>query len=365
MEEKIRRLIQWSKGEFQGPLSIHLDPTNKCNTRCKFCWQISHKRKGLVNTRNEIPDERMTKLVKEAKNLGVKEWLISGGGEPLMRRNLTIEVMTQIKKQGMHGDIITNGTLFQEEDIKKIISAGWDRIRFSINGHIPKLHDFLVGKKGSFQIALKNLLLIQKYKNLTGGNTEVGFNTVINSKNYKHFPELIELLNSIGGTVLNVQTIILYSNKEKTWALNKSQRKEFFSIARKSLALAESYGIHTNLGSYLDENLIERSNELSEMDDIIKSDVLKEKNDFSNAYCFEPWYLITIRANGIAGSCRLFGDSGVSLHDKNLKEIWFGEYFNNARKRLSSREIPDYCSKCGANEFIENKRIREVLNGES
>ena len=106
---------------------------------------------------------------------------------------------------------------------------------------------------------------------------------------------------------------------------------------------------------------MEKSNQANQMNKIIEKSVQKDKT-FKNAYCFEPWYLITIRANGIVGSCRLFGDKGVAIHNKSLKEIWFGNYYNKIRKQLIEHKLPDYCAKCGANEFIENQNIRKSID---
>ena len=361
-EEKIRRLTNWAKGEPQGPISIHIDPTNKCNLKCNFCWQRSHERMGLVDLKNELSEEKLLQITEEAAKLNVRDWLISGGGEPLVRYNTTIKIMKNIKQHGMVGDIITNGTNFQEKDIKELVRLGWERVRFSINGPDAKTHDYLVNKKGSFDKAITSFKLFEKYRAKFNQNSpELGFNTVINSVNYNKFPEIIELLHSLGGSLINTQTIILYSDKEKKWAINEDQRKEFQKYVKKSLKIAKKYKIKTNLKEYLNQELVESSNEVSQMKNVICKETEKKHRNFSDASCFEPWYLITIRANGIVGSCRLFGDSGVSTHNKSLKEVWFGEYFKKARQKLLNNNVPDYCKNCGANEFLENQKIRRVL----
>lgn len=362
MEEKIKHLVEWAKKNPQGPISIHLDPTNKCNLRCKFCWQRSHERMGLVDLKNELSEQKLLGLVKEAAQLDIEDWLISGGGEPLARYQTTIKVMKEIKKYGMTGDIITNGVNFQEKDIKKLVQIKWDRVRFSINGPDAEIHDYLVSSSGSFDKAIKAFQLFQKYKTIfKQDKPELGFNTVINSMNYNKFPEIIKLLHSLGGNLINTQTIILYTNEEKKWALNEKQREEFKEYAKESLNLSQEYNLKTNLHEYLDQDLINNSNEVSQMKNVICKDIKKEQKNFSDVSCFEPWYLITIRANGIIGSCRLFGDQGISIHDKSLKEVWFGEYFEKARQRLLNNDVPDYCKNCGANEFVENQKIRREI----
>jgi MoaA/NifB/PqqE/SkfB family radical SAM enzyme len=357
-DEKIARLKSWMNGIPQGPISIHLDPSNRCNVKCRFCWMRSHEKIGLVDTSNELSDERFIGLAKEAYELGVKEWLLSGGGEPLIRGKSTIQLMKEIKKYKMHGDIISNGILFNEEDIKDLILLGWDRVRISITGPNAKIHDYLVEKEGAFEKATRNLRLFDHYKKKYKKSLpEIGFNSVISSVNYKHFPEMVELLKSVGGCLINVQTIILYSEEEKKWALNDEQRKELPTYLRRAINLCSKYKIHTNMGNYLNESLVDNSNQVGKMDSIMFS----EEEGFLGSHCYEPWYLLTIRSNGIVGSCRLFGDKGDNLHNKSLKEIWYGDYFNNARKMLLNKQIPDYCKNCGANEYMQNQWIKTEL----
>ena len=357
-QEKIKRLSNWMKEIPQGPISIHLDTTNRCNVNCRFCWMRSHEKIGLVDTKNELSDERLVNLAKESYEIGVREWLISGGGEPLLRGKSTIDLMKNIKKYDMHGDIISNGILFKDDDIKELVLLGWDRVRMSITGPNSKIHNFLVDKSGAFEKAIKNMKLFSYYRKKFKKNLpELGFNTIISSENYKYLPKIVKLLHSVGGNLINVQTIILYSDEEKKWALNNEERKDLPRYLKKALRLCKLYNIHTNMQNYLDESLVDNSNEVGQMDNIMTS----EEDGFLGCHCYEPWYLMTIRANGIVGSCRLFGDNGDNLHNKTLKEIWYGQYFDSARKNLINKKIPEYCKNCGANEFMQNMLIKKDL----
>ena len=363
MEEKIRRLLEWARGNPQGPISIHLDPTNRCNLRCRFCWQRSHERFGWLDREHELSEEKLLEIVRDAAVLGVKDWLISGGGEPFVRLDTTTKIMVEIKKYGMWGDIITNGTLLDEKHIKTIVKAGWDVMRFSINAPYAKEHDFMVDCKGAFERAIRNIRLVDEWKEKLGmEKPEIGFNTVITSKNYFLFPELVDLLHELGGKILNVQTIILYDKIEEIWSLNEEQRKDARKYFERAVKKCERYGIRTNLRNYVEKEFIEKTTEMDSIVELGMKDVesVEIENEFVKAFCFEPFYLVTIRANGIVGSCRLFGDQGTSIHDKSLKEVWFGEYFERARKAVLRGPQP-FCSKCGSNEFLENRRIRREL----
>jgi MoaA/NifB/PqqE/SkfB family radical SAM enzyme len=360
MNETVKRLSKWVKGEKAGPISIHLDLTNRCNQKCTFCWQRSHEKMGLLDLKNELSDKKLLSIIDEAAALEVKDWLISGGGEPMLRTKLCVNIMKKIKSYGMFGDIITNGTFLNDENIKELVNVGWDRIRFSLNADNKEIHDSLTQLEGSFDKVIENARLINKYKKIYKKDVpELGFNTVITSKNYMRIPALIKLLKKLGGNLINFQTLILYEKSSKEYGLTKEQQKDLKRYISKGIKLARRYRIHTNLSNYSDSELVKSSNEVAKMDTLMKKE---KKEGFLNTHCYEPWYLMTIRANGIVGSCRLFGDSGVTLHNKSLKDVWFGEYFKKARKKQVSLEIPDFCKNCGVNEMIENKRIRSELN---
>lgn len=356
-QERVRRMFEWSRGNPQGPVSVHLDPTNRCNVRCVFCWMRSHERRGLLDTTNELPDARLLSLVDEAAQLGVVDWLISGGGEPMLRP-VTLKVMRRIKQRDMAGDIITNGTLFKERDVRDLVKLGWDRIRVSLLAPDAKTHDWLMAKEGSHALAMRSLKWMVHYKAENGAAApEIGFNTILSSGNYTTLPELVELLAEIGGTNINTQTIILYGKEEEWTSLNEEHRRKFPKYARKAVRIARRHSIRTNLDSYLNKQLVEKSSQLEHIHELMDTPF----EGFIGSHCFQPFYLLTIRANGIAGSCRLFGDKGTSLHDKSLAEAWNGPYFTRAREHVLSHKLFDYCKHCNANEYMENVKIRREL----
>lgn len=362
-ETKMKRLKQWQEGNPQGPISIHLDPSNRCNLNCVFCWQRSHERKGWISY-EEMSEEKLLGLVEEAAEMGVEHWLLSGGGEPLLRTETALKVMERIKELGMHGDIITNGTTIDEEHVERLVECGWDRVRFSINAPDAETHDFLVGEEGTFEDAMKNIIRFNRLKEEYGKEKpEIGFNTVINSENWDKLHEIMSMLADLDGDLMNVQTIILYSEKEEKWTLDEEEKRKLSKYVKRANKIAVDNGIDTNVDEYLHEDLVDKSNEMDEMDDVIERErqKIRNKEGLKGAYCYEPWYLMTIRSDGTVGSCRLFGDDGVNIQDKSLKEVWLGEYYQKNREKLKQGKPLDFCSKCGSNEFLENKKIRESL----
>ena len=153
--KKMKRLIEWARGNKSPPYSIDINPTDKCNLKCLSCWQRSEKFK-VIDSSYELSDNKLLSIVKEALDFGVEEFEITGGGEPLMRKEITLKMMKIIKDSGKTGNITTNGTLFDKESIKFLVKIGWDKVTFSIDGPNQKMNDYLRGK-GAFEKNVQNI----------------------------------------------------------------------------------------------------------------------------------------------------------------------------------------------------------------
>ena len=126
----MENLFKWYKGLKPPPQMVQIYPTNKCNLKCIFCVQ----RLNIYNLREEVSKRRWLEIVKEICGMGVRKFLVSGGGEPLCTPNKTFGIMKVIKFYGGEGRMITSGFLWNKSLIEKTIKMGWDSIMFSFHG---------------------------------------------------------------------------------------------------------------------------------------------------------------------------------------------------------------------------------------
>ena len=77
-----------------------------CNLRCGFCYTDS-PRHTLART-PELSDEDWLAIVDEAIELGALEAVVTGG-EPLLRRDLTLEAIERLDAAGVGTTLNTNG----------------------------------------------------------------------------------------------------------------------------------------------------------------------------------------------------------------------------------------------------------------
>jgi radical SAM protein with 4Fe4S-binding SPASM domain len=353
MEDRTGKVVEDLKGLYpgvnNGPTRILLDPTDKCNLSCKFCWQ----RGKTQDYSSELSDERLLKLVREAAELNVKEWIISGGGDPLAR-NITLRLMEKIKKYGMWGQIITNSLLLKEEDIIRLIKIKWDHIQISIDGANAKTHDLLRNLDSAFEKTKINLSFLKRYKKeLKSNKPSIGFNTVICSENYKQVHKIIKIAHKYDAEQVWFEMIAPWSESAKQYILTDKQKIDLERYAKKAEKLAKKYRIFTNIRYYIDKDLKQQENE------DLKSNSC---SNLLSAFCLAPWFSIKIHPTGVVGPCCTFyRDEPVgNLHKESLKRIW-GKNFETLRKAMLKNKPPQYCKECTKGQIAEMNDIKRRL----
>jgi len=344
-------------GKPLGPVRIELHPTNRCNLRCRFCWQTISKPEDV---KYEIPDERLIELVGEAAELGVKEWIISGGGEPFMRPEVSLKIMKLIKAQGMWGQLTTNGVLLKKSDVKTLVDIGWDQIQFSVDSPDAKTHDFLRRGKNAFKQAIGNAKLLAQYRSKKGSNKPyLGFNTCITAKNYDKLCDMIRLGKEVGFDLVFFEPVYVGYVSKIRLELNDKEKQVLEKAAKKAKKLAEKLGIATNADRFMRTELVDKQ----DFGNVVIRETETSDDTYISAPCYQPWYLMGIKGCGMAGCCSTF-EQGEYLQDKSLKEIWFGKLFNNIREDVLSHQLPEYCKKCSVVVVMDNKEIRKSLKTE-
>jgi MoaA/NifB/PqqE/SkfB family radical SAM enzyme len=114
---------------------LELDLTNDCHNSCIGCWNYSpllrrhrlppHKR------RIQLPLLQLKKLIDEASEVGTRYLRISGGGEPLLRRDL-LEIIAHARERGMKCILVTSFHPIDEEGVRGLVDLGVHAITASI-----------------------------------------------------------------------------------------------------------------------------------------------------------------------------------------------------------------------------------------
>lgn len=350
----VQRLANWAQGVPNPPVRIELHVTNRCNLRCRFCWQAAADPRAKPS---EISHEKALEIVNDAGRIGVKEWIISGGGEPLVRRETIAEVLPLIKKHGMWGQLTTNGVLFTPELINDVVAIGWNQVQFSIDAPDAATHNYLRRGHDAFEKATANLKMLSARKRREHADLPyVGINCVLTNRIHTRLSDMINLAAECGSQLVFFEPVYPGYLTEDKLDIDDHDRSAFAEEIERALETAQRVGVATNIANYRQTTLVDKRN----FADVVLGQVGAFSPSFLTAPCFQPWYLMGIKGDGLAGCCSTFS-YGEYIHTKTLEEVWYGQVFNQIRTDMIARKLPDYCSKCSVVVVLDNDKFRQEL----
>jgi len=176
---------------FNRPIQIHApflvvwNFTYKCNLNCKHCYLDA----GNIS-KMELSTEEAIKVVDQIADFGVTSLAFSGG-EPLMRKDF-FEVAHHAVDAGLYVSLATNGTLLNEENVRKLKEIGIHYVEVSLDGANAKTHDFFRGKTGAFDQTLQGL------KNCMDKNICTCIAVTGTKNNLTEIPAVLEMAENMG-----------------------------------------------------------------------------------------------------------------------------------------------------------------------
>ncbi|MBI3565717.1 MAG: tetratricopeptide repeat protein [Elusimicrobia bacterium] len=173
------------------PKSLEFFVNYACNAKCPFCFNPPDATPELDRG---LPLPELARRLLQGWREGFRAVKFIGG-EVTVRDDLP-QILGLARKIGYRSiQLTTNGIRLADGDYARtLVRSGVDRVRFSIHGHTPALHDRLVAVPGA-------LAKIEKAaKTLKALGARVGVNYVLNKVNAAAFPETIEWLYETLGT---------------------------------------------------------------------------------------------------------------------------------------------------------------------
>lgn len=359
-QERIRRLANWYNGKTEGPIQIDAELHKICNLRCIFCAKYNEMMDEDTK-KNDISVGRWLKIIEEASKINALIFNIEGINEPPAIPELFLPVIKKVKEVGMYGIVTTNGTLWKEEQLRSLVEIGWDRIHFSLHSPTSKTHDYLVEFKGAWNKAIASIKLLNKWKEKFGSSRPLlNINICINKLNYEKLPEMMKLSNELKVDYIFTEPLMVYSDAGKRLKLDVEDLNKLPALIEKAKRLAQKFEIDNNFATQdknLDEKIVQKT---SDMESILIEDVENMDNSLISAPCFKPWDRIVIRYQGLTGYCGYI-EKGEDVKKKSLKDIWFGNFFKNARSRMLEKKLFSHCHKCVPSDLTQRRRFRKEL----
>ncbi len=176
-----------------------------CNNNCIIC---SNRPDGL-SSKNRTTEEIKSDILKGKKE-GYRKVEFTGG-EPTVRPDFLAlaEYARDLKLSEIA--VSTNGRLFSYDKFRdKAITAGINRVTFTVYGPSNFVHDAITRTPGSFNQTIKGIQNV-----LERPEVIVTTSTVVTAMNYLHLSETKKMLSDMGVKRWSIAELIPYGNAQK------------------------------------------------------------------------------------------------------------------------------------------------------
>lgn len=165
------------------PNSLNIELNNYCNQKCEFCGYHG-KYASTHMTPSDLKIDFVKRILDQAWELGIgkKEVGFYLSGEAFLYKQLP-EVISYAKKLGFEYTFLTtNGALANHEMMKKVVDAGLNSIRFSVNAADREMYKAIHGTD-DFDKVVDNIRFLDEYRKNNNIEIATSLSCVVSKKN--------------------------------------------------------------------------------------------------------------------------------------------------------------------------------------
>lgn len=181
-----------ARGEIPQPVSVTVDPTNRCQLNCQWCQYASWRAETPAHA---DPDEllRLAELIVDWHKVGGPVAVcIAGGGEPLIHNSFP-ELVQNLVYGGLQVGVITNGVNLTNANLKALALCRW--VGFSVDAGNAKSYAEMKGTSlSTFQRVINNIAALSSYN----PRPSIGFKFLLQPNTLQQLPKAIALAKKVG-----------------------------------------------------------------------------------------------------------------------------------------------------------------------
>jgi len=328
-----KKLHSLSSNQIEPPVYIRLKPTNVCNHSCWYCGYQANPNMSMgdiIDTRDSIPFEKMMELCDDFISMGVRAVTFSGGGEPLIYRNIE-KVFDKLLEAGIKIAVITNGSNLRGKIAQSLANrATW--VRVSMDGWNNESYmKYRKTKDGEFDRIISNLEDFSKIK----GKTKLSIAYNVDKDNHSEIYDYTKLIHSIGADNVKFTGCIVYDDVLK----NQEYHSAFFDD---TVAMIEKAKLDFENDYFTVQNVYS---------------IQQTRYEKSYTSCPFSEYLTIIGADLNVYAChdKAYTDSGLmgSLANQSFKKFWMdGEAQRALRNINPSLDCKHHCAADAKNKLL-------------
>lgn len=380
----LTNLIHWMNGEPSPLVKLVVYPTSRCNMDCTFCPSPVSRRTQKLDYKDELSTEEWLSVADEGIRMGVKEWSLCGGGEPMVRADVVMAMVERIKAadRSAYCEIMSNGTLFKDSMIERLVEWGVDLVQVSLDSYEPTVHNRLRTNPRAFERSVRAVKEFRRHKERLGVDSpEICTNTILTSYLAGEPERVIHFAHEIGVDRVTLHQMAVYEATRETvkdYIVTDDQFREIAGRGDELRRLAESLGIRFDFvgvenmeeqlgggegdhppggsgGTAPSGNLGNPGGNPGATRNPPSGSNLIPKSVFLKAFCYEPWYAMLIDMNGFAAPCQhaSSGYTDADLRKLGLEGAWYGERFTKLRDGALNQRPFEMCWECGQQQNAE------------
>ena len=288
------------------PMSISFEPTTSCNLRCPECpsgLRSFTRPTGMLE--GDLFKRTLDELAETLLYL-----IFYFQGEPYLHPQF-LEMVQYASKKGVYTATSTNAHYLTDENAKKTVESGLDRLIISIDGTSQEVYEqYRIGGKLEKVIeGTKNILRWKKA--LNSPTPHVIFQFLVVKPNEHQIEEVKNLAKTLGVDEVGLKTAQIYDYEQGSELIPTIQK-----YTRYTQQTDGTYAI---------------------------------KNKLLN-HCWKMWYSCVITWDGLVVPCCFDKDAHFRLGDmkrQSFKELWQSADYQNFRQTLiRSRSEIEMCKNC-------------------
>jgi MoaA/NifB/PqqE/SkfB family radical SAM enzyme len=319
----------------RGPVHAELDLTDRCNVACYFCNQQD------LRTKESIPLPKLTDLIDELVEGGLKSVRLSGGGDPLFHRDVLNVFDYLAQKNVVVDNLTTNGVALTSAVAHRLVDNKAREVIFSLNAvDAADYARMMKVKPALFDKVVENI------RNLIAIRGDSIYPSIVvqfllDKKNMHRLVEMYELGLELAPDRVGINAVleIPLERIDQEVLLEKDDRDVAMPLVEEILRRDKDRGL-----LQLDFAVTGWNEMLWVVRDRVgtpahnaypQSAAFKEEN----GGCFFAWYTAAITGNGDIRPCCLLLNPTVkplgNIHDgQTFQQHWTGPAFTKMRDEM-------------------------------
>jgi radical SAM protein with 4Fe4S-binding SPASM domain len=296
-----KKPIQWGL-----PMTISFEPTTACNLRCPECpsgLRIFTRETG--NLKEDFFRATIDDLYKDLMYL-----IFYFQGEPYINPKF-LDMVKYASDKGIYTITSTNGHFLNDDNARKTIESGLDRLIISVDGTTQEVYENY-RKEGNLEAVLQGARNVVKWKKQLNSSTpHLIFQFLVVKPNEHQIPEIYKLAKEIGIDEVKLKTAQVYDYEHGNELIPEQQKYSRYS--------------KQSDGTY------------------------RVKNKLLN-HCWKLWHACVITWDGLVVPCCFDKDATHrlgNLKELKFRDIWQGPLYQQFRSSLlQGRDKIDICTNC-------------------